>query len=236
MIIMRQLASLLKWQFVLLAWQCLLPQPCQSGSVKAKPPLDQYIEEAMRQDPAASQSAGSLYMAGGRLGDLARDPRSTQVNDLVTIVVSDSASAVASGASTSARKSSASNSITAALGTARVGPLANLANLGGQSQLDGSGSTSRSTQLNTALSARVTHVLPNGYLVLEGTKEIIINSERQVVTVRGVARGMDLSASNQIRSDRLANLEVHVQGKGLVGDAIRRPHLLYRLLLGILPF
>ena len=233
---LKRLARLLNWQILLLGWQCMLPQPCLSGNVKTRPPLDQYIEEAMRQDPASPQSAGSLYTAGGRLSDLARDPRSTQVNDLVTIVVNDSASAVASGASTSARKSSASNSITAALGTARVGPLANLANLGGQSQLDGSGSTSRTTQLNTTLSARVTHVLPNGYLVLEGSKEIVISSERQVVTVRGVARGMDLSSSNQIRSDRLANLEVHVQGKGLVGDAIRRPHLLYRLLLGILPF
>ena len=233
---LKRLARLLNWQILLLGWQCMLPQPCLSGNVKTRPPLDQYIEEAMRQDPASPQSAGSLYTAGGRLSDLARDPRSTQVNDLVTIVVNDSASAVASGASTSARKSSASNSITAALGTARVGPLANLANLGGQSQLDGSGSTSRTTQLNTTLSARVTHVLPNGYLVLEGSKESVINSERQVVTVRGVARGMDLSSSNQIRSDRLANLEVHVQGKGLVGDAIRRPHLLYRLLLGILPF
>ena len=170
------------------------------------------------------------------MGDLARDPRSTQLNDLVTIVVNESASAVATGASSSDRKSSASNSITAALGTARVGPLANLANLSGQTQLQGQGQTSRSTQLTTTMSARVAHVLPNGYLVLEGTKEVIVNSERQVVTVRGVARVMDLSSSNQIRSDRLANLEVKVQGKGLVGDAIRRPNFLYRLLLGILPF
>ena len=96
--------------------------------------------------------------------------------------------------------------------------------------------TSRATELNTTLSARITHVLPNGYLVLAGTKEIVINSERQVVTLRGIARVMDLSASNQIRSDRLANLEVHVQGKGLVNDAIRRPNFLYRFLLGLLPF
>jgi hypothetical protein len=39
-----------------------------------------------------------------------------------------------------------------------------------------------------------------------------------------------------VRSDRLANLEIHVNGKGVVGDAIRRPHFLYRLLLGLLPF
>ena len=84
--------------------------------------------------------------------------------------------------------------------------------------------------------ARIAHVLPNGYLVLEGTKEVIVNSERQVVTLRGIARVMDLTSNNQIRSDRLANLEVRVQGKGIVGDAIRRPNIVYRILLGILPF
>lgn len=214
----------------------LFPNSCEAGEVKVRSPLDQYIEESLRTEQVPAQTAGSLYVAGGRLGDLARDPRAMQLNDLVTIVVSDSASAIARGASTSARSSSARNSITAALGAARVGPLANLAELSGESQLDGSGQTSRSTQLNTTLSARVTHVLPNGYLVLEGTKDILINSERQLVTVRGVARVMDLTSSNQISSNRLANLEVRVQGKGLVGDAIRRPNFLYRLLLGILPF
>jgi len=228
--------GIVRWQLWLWLWQCAAPLPCVSAEIKTKSPIEQYIEDALRQEQTPAQSAGSLYTPAGRLGDLARDPRSTQLNDLVTIIVSESASAVATGASSSDRKSSASNSITAALGAARVGPLANLANLSGQAQLQGQGQTSRSTQLTTTMSARVAHVLPNGYLVLEGTKEVVVNSERQVVTVRGVARVMDLSSSNQIRSDRLANLEVRVQGKGLVGDAIRRPNFLYRLLLGILPF
>jgi len=39
-----------------------------------------------------------------------------------------------------------------------------------------------------------------------------------------------------VSSTRLAQLEVHIDGKGVVGDAIKRPFILYRLLLGILPF
>jgi flagellar L-ring protein precursor FlgH len=80
----------------------------------------------------------------------------------------------------------------------------------------------------------VTHVLPNGYLVVEGTKEIQLNAERQLVVVRGVARPADL-LNNVIRSDRLAQLEVRVNGKGVVGDATKRPFILYRLLAGVLP-
>jgi flagellar L-ring protein precursor FlgH len=49
-------------------------------------------------------------------------------------------------------------------------------------------------------------------------------------------RPTDLLSDNTVRSDRLAQLEVRVNGKGVVGDAIRRPNFLYRILLGLLPF
>jgi flagellar L-ring protein precursor FlgH len=31
-------------------------------------------------------------------------------------------------------------------------------------------------------------------------------------------------------------MEIRLNGKGIVNDAIRRPNFLYRLLLGLLPF
>jgi flagellar L-ring protein precursor FlgH len=31
-------------------------------------------------------------------------------------------------------------------------------------------------------------------------------------------------------------MEIRLNGKGVVGDAIRRPFILYRILLGLLPF
>jgi flagellar L-ring protein precursor FlgH len=51
-----------------------------------------------------------------------------------------------------------------------------------------------------------------------------------------VVRSADIGADDTVRSDRLAQLEVKVNGKGVVGDASRRPFFLYRLLLGLLPF
>jgi flagellar L-ring protein precursor FlgH len=63
-----------------------------------------------------------------------------------------------------------------------------------------------------------------------------VNSEHQEVLVRGVIRPIDLSPDNQVGSDRLAQLEVRINGKGVVNDAVRRPFILYRLLLGLLPF
>jgi flagellar L-ring protein FlgH len=102
--------------------------------------------------------------------------------------------------------------------------------------LQAQGSTTRQSSLTTTLTAEVIAVLPNGNLVVEGQKEIMVNSERQLVTVRGVVRQEDLSPVNSVSSDRLAMLEVRVNGKGVVGDSIKRPFILYRLLLGLLPF
>jgi flagellar L-ring protein precursor FlgH len=79
-------------------------------------------------------------------------------------------------------------------------------------------------------------VLPNGYLVIEGTKRVQVSSENQVVTVRGVIRPVDLTPTNSISSNQIAQMEIQVSGKGVIGDSVRRPNILYRILLGILPF
>jgi flagellar L-ring protein precursor FlgH len=155
----------------------------------------------------------------------------------VTIVIYDKASAMSKGTTKSARASSAKASVSSLAGPMRAaGPLTSLADLGGTSSLDGQGSTSRENVLQTTLSARVTHVLPNGNLIVEGSKEIMVNSERQRVTIRGLLRWNDLTPANRVSSDRLSDLEVRIDGKGIVNDAIRRPNFLYRLLLGMLPF
>lgn len=205
-----------------------------------KTPLDRYIEEALRGSGASAapvSTPGSIWAPGSRLSDLGRDLRATQIDDLVTVLVEEHASAASTGVTKTQRQSTTSNSITALAGITRAaGPWANLANVNGNTQLNGQGQTSRQTDLTLTLAARVTHVLPNGYLVVEGAKDVQINSERQTVIVRGVVRPADLSPANVVPSTSLAQLEVRINGKGVVNDAVRRPNILYRILLGLLPF
>lgn len=199
-------------------------------------PLDRYVREAIEAGiNSRPEFPGSLYNPDSQIADMARDLRSRSVNDLVIIKVIEQASAVSSGDLKSNRQTSLKAGVTAIGGLTRAsGPLANLAGATSTSTIDGAASTGRETSISTSLAARVTSVLPNGYLVVEGTKEVQVNSERQVVTVRGVVRPNDL-ANNTVLSDHLAQLEVRINGKGVVGDAIRRPFILYRLLMGILP-
>jgi flagellar L-ring protein precursor FlgH len=198
--------------------------------------LDRIIREA---STAQSQSVtpGSVWSPGSSFNYLAADLRPRQVNDLVTIVVVDRASALARGTVKSARAASARGGVQSIFGAPPGGDrLRNVVGLSGESSLDGTGETSRETVLQTTLSARVTHVLPNGLLVVEGHKAVRVNSEMQNVIVRGLIRPVDVAPTNSIYSDQLAELEIAIDGKGVVGDAIRRPNLLYRILLGILPF
>ncbi len=182
-------------------------------------------------------SPGSLYTPSGRLSDLTRDLRANQAGDIVTIVVSENTSAVASGGTNTSRKSSATNQIAALAGALATGnPLTNLADLSNAQQLQGTGETSRNLTLSNTLTARVVDVTPNGTLIIEGVKEILVNSERQTITVRGLVRPADLTTANTVLSTRIADLQIHVNGKGVVGDAIKRPFVLYRILLGLLPF
>ncbi|MBC8166290.1 MAG: flagellar basal body L-ring protein FlgH [Bryobacteraceae bacterium] len=201
--------------------------------------LDKLIaESSANQFPAVAPSPGSLYVPGSGMIDLAADLRARQLNDLVTVLILDRASAIARGTSKSARTSSAAASVDALAGIPPVGGarLQNLLKLGSNTSLDGQGETSRETILNTTLTTRVTHVLPNGLLVVQGAKSVRVNSETQQIAIRGVVRAVDLTTDNRVSSDSLAYLEITVNGKGIVGDAIRRPNFLYRLLLGLLPF
>ncbi len=209
---------------------------------KAKVPeptlLEQYIRSAsIATEKEGEVSPGSIWSPTSRLTDLGRDLRASQVDDVVTIVVSESVNAVASGASTSERASSANASVSSLAGKkSAAGALANLAGLSGDQKLNGTGTTSRTATLNATLTARVVKVLPGGLLLIEGDKSLQVNSEQQVISVRGIVRTADISTSNSVPSTQIADLELRLNGKGVVGDAIRRPNVLYRLLLGLLPF
>jgi flagellar L-ring protein precursor FlgH len=204
-----------------------------------KPALDQTLEQIAAAQGTERQTVqpGSLWTPNALFSDLSSDLRARRVGDIVTILVQEKASAVSSGTVKTQRNSSLQSNIAALGGITRAaGPLANLAKVGTNSSLDGQGATTRDTTLNATISAVVTQVLPNGSLVIQGTKNVKINSENQVLGLRGIVRSADLTAANMVSSDRVAQMDLQVNGKGVVADSVRRPFILYRLIMGILPF
>jgi flagellar L-ring protein precursor FlgH len=216
----------------------MLSAPLVLSGQKTKPTdLERYLERVQPAPPAMTAVAppGGIYAAGARFGMLGVDLRASQVNDLVTVVVQERASAVSKGTLKSTRSSSVKSSIGDLYGPASAA-LNRLAGLSTNTDLNGEGATTRETTLHTSVTARVVHVMPNGNMVIQANKEVTINAETQTIVLLGIVRPIDVDTSNVVFSDRIADMEVRVNGKGVVGSAIRRPFFLYRLLLGILPF
>lgn len=231
----------MKLQLVLELGLIVLTIPVFAKKPPAAPPqptLDDYVKEVnQRWHQSSTATAGSLFIPNGRLADSIRDVRASQVYDLVTIVVLDNSSATSTGATNTQRKSSLAASVTSLAGPkSATGALSNLANTANNTQLQGQGTTSRGTTLSTTVTAEVTAVLPNGNLVVKGQKDITVNGEKQVITIQGIVRPEDLSPVNSVPSNDVARMEIQVNGKGVVNDAVKRPFVLYRLLMGLLPF
>ncbi len=136
-----------------LALQGALLAAAKKPAPTAPPTLDQHVQEVNeRARQLASATPGSLYFANGRLSDGVRDVRASQVYDLVTIVVLDNSSAVSTGVTNTARKSSVAAAVTSLAGPkSPTGALANLANASNNTQLQGQGTTSRGTTLSTTV-------------------------------------------------------------------------------------
>ncbi len=224
--------------FLAVAQPSAFAQKKKNGAEPEKTPLDLYLEEAMARQAQAPPyvSPGSIMLAGGLMADLARDVRATAVDDVVTILVVERASSITSGTTATERHTRAKAGFDGLFGAQAPGSfLNNMIGLHGTNSLDAEGATSRQVSVSTTMSARVTHVLPNGSLAIEGIKRVGINAEQQEVKVRGVIRTVDLGRANTVTSDRITQLEVTVNGQGIVADAIKKPNFLVSLFGKFLP-
>ena len=204
--------------------------------VTAASSLGDYVAEAIAQAAPPPSSEGSLWVAQGANSNLFRDFKARQVNDVVTILVSETTSANAAADAANSKDSSAKIGMNSFFGLEKkIKELPNLVDGKSNTTFQGNGSTTRATNLTTSMTARVKAVLPNGYLVIEGVREVRVNNENQTIYLTGVVRPEDISARNIVPSTAIAQMEVRVQGRGVVSQPLR-PGLLYRFLSGIFPF
>jgi flagellar L-ring protein precursor FlgH len=183
-------------------------------------------------------TGGSLYSDAAPNLFLFRDFKARTVGDILTIQVIENARATNSASTSTEREGGVSVKAPALAGLeGRVSALdfANILNASSALNFAGDGSTSRAGNLQAFVSARVTQVYPNGDLGIEGTKEVTVNRERQILRIRGIVRSRDIAPSNVVLSTGIANMEVIFDGKGVVADA-NKPGFLYRLLKWVAPF
>ena len=157
------------------------------------------------------------------------DVKAGKVGDLIQVLVSESNAASKNAATNTTKQNAASTS-----GEATTGALSGLfpgvgGSIDNQNQFSGQASTTRQGTLSTQITVRVVEVLPNGNLVIEGSKTMEINEDYEVVTLSGIIDPSHISSSNTIQSSQVANAKITYKGKGSVSQG-HRMGLLARIL------
>lgn len=152
---------------------------------------------------------------------LTSDHRSRRVDDVVTVLVEEDNNA--RNAAQTNTQSTSKGSVAMQAGSGMLGFLPDAT---AKSNLDadfkGAGNTSRAGSMQAVVSARVVEVLPNGTLRVEGSKQVVINDETEILTVAGLLRPEDIGADNTVRSGRLADAKVAYNGRGADAEAARK--------------
>ena len=212
----------------------LLPAGCghQSAEVKS-PTFDEQIPK-----PQMNYASGSLWQASST--GLAEDLKARRRGDIVTVVISEQASASKQASTGTSRASTLSAGMPNLLGLEKTPikgwmDLANLLNASFSSKFDGSGSTSRQETLSATISTKVTDVLPNGNLMIEGRRNVKVNNEDQIIVLTGTVRGRDVSSDNSISSSLIADARINYSGMGIISDR-QKPGWLMNVMDAVWPF
>jgi len=93
----------------------------------------------------------------------------------------------------------------------------------------GDGDTRRDGSLRAEISARIVEVLENGDFRLEGTRMVNINGEKQLIEITGFCRARDIEADNTILSTYISDAQIAYNGSGIINDT-SQPGVVTRVL------
>jgi flagellar L-ring protein precursor FlgH len=203
---------------------------------------DRQITMPMPRQEVAHYQANSLWAAGAR--SFFKDQRATKVGDIVTVLIDISDKAEVSNQTSRTRKSEESADLTNLLGlegTAAGQFLPNgydpkaAINLGSDSSTEGQGSVNRKEKVELTLAAVVTQILPNGNMVLEGHQEVRVNFELRDLSVSGIVRPEDISATNEVKHTQMAEARISYGGRGQLTD-VQQPRYGQQVIDILFPF
>ena len=166
-------------------------------------------------------AAASLWVDGT---NLVGDKKPGKVGDIVTVLVRENTKTKDKG-KTNVTKTN-DNSVSDGTG---IFSFLKAFGFNSKSDMKGDGSTERTHVAQTSITCLVTDMLPNGNLIIEGTRDVTTHEENLELKIVGVIRPEDVDANNNILSDRIANAEIGIKGRGAL-TRIQKPGLLTQIL------
>lgn len=172
----------------------------------------------------SDDNPGSLWPSTYRNPLLDRTAK--HMGDILTVVINENTAA--SWAATTATGKTDSTSIQQP-NIPILGGLFKALGIGATSTTSGTGTTTQAGSLVAKMTVVVQKVMPNGNLVIKGTRFVKVNKETQLVTLTGVVRLDDVKPDNTVLSEKIAEAQISSDGKGQIADR-QRQGILTRLL------
>ena len=197
--------------------------------------------------PKPKKNKGSLYSMEGT--SLFADKKDLQIGDIIQVNIDENLTSNTNNKRelSNDRNSSLGGGLLAGTGTNTLGGTASgiadkfNRNLGvdfsTQSTNSDSGEvkTSFAESFSTSISAIIEQTYQNGNYYIKGSKELLIDGQKQVIIVTGVIRPYDISSENSISSNQIANLKLMYDKEGTEADIMETPWGI-KLMRAIWPF
>jgi flagellar L-ring protein FlgH len=186
-------------------------------------PVERFAPALPPQPVSAVPTGGAIYQPGTEVR-LFEDLKAGRVGDILTVRLIEQTAASTSANTTTSRSSSASIDNPTILGrvpTANGIPLFD-GSLGGESEFDGSGSSTQSNSLLGDITVTVVDVYPNGNLLIRGEKWVNLNQGKEFIQLSGIIRPFDIAPDNSVLSTRIADAQIRYSGKGVLAQANRK--------------
>lgn len=180
--------------------------------------------------PAAPPSSGAIFQSGA-YRPFFEDRRARQVGDMLSIVITEKTNAVKAGASSGNKSGSASFGVPGPL-QGRFG--ASVATEGAAKFADGDNQSASNTFSGT-IGVTVHQVLPNGYLMVSGEKQIAMNKGVEFIRFSGVVNPDTIATGNLVASTAVADARVEYRTNSQI-DRAEMTAMVSRFFLSLLPF
>ncbi len=214
---------------------------CLTQQVQGPTPMDLEKEILSASPPTAQiREEGSLF-SSVQVNNLYSDLKARNIGDIVTINIVESSRASKNAETKTERESGLRANWSGLFDLLTKGwkinkvPIGSSHQIDFSNQFDGKGGTTRSSSMSAFITARVVHVLPNGNLVIKGTRHIQVNNENQYISIQGIIRPEDISTTNVILSTYVSDAVIELSGYGPLSDK-QSPGWLARIVDWVWPF
>lgn len=171
--------------------------------------------------------------------DLYADDKARHIGDVLTITISEESTIDKKATTTLSKETTRDQNFNGQVGIEHIIPELPGFNFGAGSTysntLDGKADYKDEREFTDSISVIVIDIMPNGNLVISGTRDRNIADDIMTIEVSGIVRPSDIAFDNTIKSEQVANFSIITRNKG-VGAQYSRPNWLGRILDVIWPF